>query len=188
MKPSLERLFQVGFHLCALLIVVTATLFIKATIANGEVASTSDSKYHFPNLSSGGSSPVGYDAEGMPARLDLHQHSGWAVRFASPHCHYSQQDEPTWRRLSSELNRRGVPIYIIVPTQTDAYPKDYTSTIGAVQLSYVDMEWLRRFRLTGTPTVLLFNREGGLVWSHRGLLHEKDASVALGSIAALGAQ
>jgi hypothetical protein len=49
----------------------------------------------------------------------------------------------------------------------------------APQVAFVSMEWVRQFRLTATPTVMLFNRAGALVWTQQGMLRPDSIDGAI---------
>ena len=76
----------------------------------------------------------------------------------------------------------GYRVIVVVPTARDEYPNNTETPIGAQQESYINMEWIKQFRLTMTPTLLIFDPHQGLIWSHQGMLEPSDQTAAIRAI------
>lgn len=112
-------------------------------------------------------------------QLNSHGYQGWAVRYSSNNCPFCKKDEALWNPLESGLREIGYRVFIIVPNTQDEFPPNSDELNGARQEVYVSLGWIKHFRLTVTPTLLLFNHRGELIWSHQGMLDPIDPSSAL---------
>lgn len=126
--------------------------------------------------------PGGYDSEGKRIEPHFNHGSGWVIRYASSECPYSRRDEELWNPLSAEFKKKGFRVLIVLPTFKDRYAKDAPEIDGDLQLAYVDPEWVGRYRLSVTPTLLVFDSVGRLTWFHQGMLSSVDVGEALGSV------
>jgi thioredoxin-related protein len=88
--------------------------------------------------------------------------------------------------LAEELKKMGYQIIIVVPAPENEYSNNSQIPQGAPQESYVDMEWVKQFRLTVTPTLLVFDHAKGLIWSHEGVLDNGDPSAVIRKIKSVG--
>lgn len=169
------------FSVLALLILLDGILLLYVrTVANASQDPNLLYRYtedHVPV-----SQPDGYTARDVKIDAAASKKSGWAVRYAARECKFCQRDEALWNRLASELQRMGYVITVVVPSGRDAYPDDRLTPKGAQQEVYVNLAWIEHFRLTVTPTVLVFDSERGLIWAHQGMLDQADPESALRAI------
>jgi hypothetical protein len=121
--------------------------------------------------------PDGFAADGEKAAAPKSP-SGWVVRYSAQSCKYCRKDENLWNPLQSELQRMGYQVFVVVPSARDEFSHQDASVLGTQQLTYVNMGWIKQFRLSETPTVLIFNNDG-LIWSHQGTLGASDPASAL---------
>lgn len=98
----------------------------------------------------------------------------WAVRYLSNKCGYCESDEHG-KRLAEQLRRSGIKVITLVPRAGE----EIADEPRAEQVTFVPMEWMRRFRLSVTPTFLVFDAGGSLLWQHEGKLAAGDAADAL---------
>ncbi len=136
--------------------------------------------YRFANESGPVAPPAGFTSKGVRASVETANATGWAIRYAALHCGYCRKDEPLWNPLKTDLQRLGYSVIVIVPHAEDEFPT--SSLLGASQEVYVDMEWIRHFRLESTPTLLIFDAKRGLIWSHEGTLNPADPARAITTI------
>ena len=45
-------------------------------------------------------------------------------------------------------------------------------------MAYVKMDWIKQFRLSSTPTVVIFDNKGRVLWQRRGMLKDVDYEAA----------
>jgi hypothetical protein len=129
--------------------------------------------------------PDGYTAKGEKINIVLHSQAGWAVRYAAKGCLYCRNDKQ-WGVLSNELQRRGYQVIVVTSSAREAYPEGDLVPRGAAQEAFVRMEWIKRFRLVGTPTLLIFGPDQRLIWSHQGMLSADDQQSAVRAIKGAG--
>jgi hypothetical protein len=122
--------------------------------------------------------PDGFTAKGVRVGIVPGRRAGWAVRYAANRCVYCRRDNTTWNRLAAELQRLGYQVIDVVPSAKDHYPND-AAPRGAPQEAYVSVKWIRRFRLTVTPTLLIFGPDQRLIWSRQGMLYPADPKSAV---------
>ena len=116
------------------------------------------------------------------AALDLAgQNAGLAVWYGSSRCAYCRKDEE-WRRLAVALQERGVNVVVLLPSVADSFSNDELLLRNARQVRYLNGEWLRRYPLSVTPTLLLFDSNRRLIWHRYGMLGPKDVKTALSVI------
>jgi hypothetical protein len=53
---------------------------------------------------------------------------------------------------------------------------------GSPQAVFVPMSWIKKFRLTFTPTFVVFGPSGRLLWTHQGTLAPDDMEAALEAV------
>ena len=178
MKQWRERATCTIYMVLAAIVVADVFLLAYAIVARH---SANMSQLYFRNpLQARASAPFdGYSAAGAKITFDSAPTRGWAVRYASQACPHCRADEQQWNELKSQLLEKGYRIYVIPPSAQDAYPNDASSISGATQLPYVNVEWIKQYRLTGTPTTLLFSGSGKMFWSHLGEISKSDRVSAL---------
>ena len=109
----------------------------------------------------------------------------FAIRYLSDKCGFCDADTEG-RRLEQELQRAGVSVAVLLPRVGDQLAAEKVPQ-GTPQLSFVSTEWIKRLRLTVTPTFLIVDAHGELIWHNEGTLSALDVDVAL-SRAAKGAK
>lgn len=124
---------------------------------------------------------VGYREDGKPVTYSGVE-PGLAVWYASRACPYCERDLE-WDRLSSKLQEQGVRIVILLPAAGLSFLPEKTRPRTTEQVAFVDGAWLRRYPLSVTPTLLLFDRHQRLVWHKWGSLTAEDTGAALNAIA-----
>lgn len=123
----------------------------------------------------------GYREDGAPINYAQSQ-VGFAIWYASRTCPYCKRDYQ-WDKLASQLQIDGVPIAILLPAAGFGFSYLETRPLGADQVAFVDAAWLKRYPLSVTPTLLIFDRKGQLIWYKWGVLTEEDRRNALAAVA-----
>jgi hypothetical protein len=153
-------------------------LFICATRSRRSVE-TSPVFFRNPEYSVANVPPAGYTISGVVVDSSTASARGWIVRYASQNCTVCRADEPRWRSLKLHLLRKGYRIYIILPQARDAYSKDAPELSDSTQIAYPRIGWIKLYYLTATPTTLLFDSDGKMIWNHFGQMTEDDERAAL---------
>lgn len=123
---------------------------------------------------------AGFGRGGTP--LDLGGGTGgFAVRYASSGCPFSRIDEQ-WNVLAPKLQERGLQVVVLLPNAQDEFSKDALVPKEAQQEAYVSIEWIKRYRLTLTPTLLIFDAHRRLIWHREGSLRPADTRAAIRAI------
>lgn len=125
--------------------------------------------------------PIGYGNDLKKIDLPYYQIKGWVVRYADKKCTYCRQDDAAWTPLAEKLRARGYIVFTIPRSAASAYAVDDSSVNASYQPVYVEADWIKKMRITYTPTVMMFDRQHGLEWSHQGILTPLDVSSALAS-------
>ena len=99
--------------------------------------------------------------------------SGWVVRYASSSCMYCKLDYE-WEYLFHLLKSSNYRTLLLLPRSDDQFEEDQIQSEGIRQLAYVKMDWIKQFRFTKTPTVVIFDSSGRVLWQHRGMLKDAD--------------
>jgi hypothetical protein len=165
----------------ALLTVIAATdvvLFAYVNVARYS-GMVSEAFFRDPSDMRANVPPSGYSAAGEKAPLPSLSESGWAVRYATPQCGYCRSDEAQWSMLKSKLIKKGYRIYEVPPDSVASYFDSAPELANETQISYVEVGWMKRYRFTATPTTLLFDGRGKLIWSHMGIMNKDDQKSAL---------
>jgi hypothetical protein len=126
--------------------------------------------------SAAGIRPRGYSDAGIEVAASSMSDKGWAVRYTSPGCKFCRADEPKWSALKSELVASGYQVYDLLPSSSKR------PTVGhndEMPIAFIDVGWMKQYRLTGTPTTLIFNRHGKIIWAHAGTMSDEDQKSAL---------
>lgn len=128
--------------------------------------------------------PDGFTPEGLKISQDESSvpASGWVVRYASKGCVYCMLDFE-WEWLVPQLEQRNYRSIVLLPKEEDRFDEDRIVPRTAQQMAFVKMDWLKQFRFTGTPTVIIFDNKGHVLWSHYGILKEADYKSAEKTIA-----
>jgi len=175
----IERL--IIFTVCVLAI-MDGVLYSRVRAGIDRFAQSSESIYRLREEHSAISPPDGFTVTGAREIPKWLPPSGWAVRYASNNCGYCKQDEARWTRMATELRRLNFQIVTVVPESRDAYPANAEALKQTDQIVFVDIGWLKNFRLDKTPTLLIFDPRHGLIWSHRGVLETEDQGSAMRTI------
>jgi len=119
--------------------------------------------------------PNGFTAAGTNVVLNksLPLPSGWVVRYVSKDCIYCELDFE-WERLALHLEKHNYRTILLLAKEAGQFEKDQIVPETAQQLVFIRMDWIKQFRLTETPTVIIFNNDGRVLWSHRGMLEHAD--------------
>jgi len=118
--------------------------------------------------------PDGFSPENT--KLSLNESSspaGWVVRYASNGCIYCKLDF-YWEHYASKLESLNYRIILLLPKEEDKFDDDRIISKTLQQLAFIKPEWIKQFRFTGTPTVVIFDNNGRVLWRHAGLLKEVD--------------
>jgi hypothetical protein len=127
--------------------------------------------------------PSGFRSDGT--RIDLSMaRKGWAVRYAGESCPFCAKDTQ-WNVLANRLQDMGIEPIVLLPSPQDEFRKTHLVPEGIPQEAYVDMEWVKHFRLTMTPTLLLFDNHQRLIWQRQGMLDPSDTSAAIKAVSAI---
>jgi hypothetical protein len=161
-----------------MLVVADVALFSYVAVARGS-SRLSASLFRDPPDAGSGFPPSGYSAAGNKVAPPAASENGWAIRYASPHCEHCRADEARWSGLKTQLIKKGYHIYEIPPTSADSYPANAPELAGETQISFVDVGWMKRYRPMSTPTILLFNGHGRVIWTHVGEMNQDDDKSAL---------
>jgi len=107
--------------------------------------------------------------------------SGWVVRYANQGCMYCKLDFE-WERLASELDRHNYRTILVLPLNENQYDEDNVIPKTAKQMAFVKTEWIKQFSFRGTPTVVIFDNNGRMIWHRNGMLTEIDYNSAIKAI------
>jgi len=156
---------------------VDVALFVYVTVARHLIPSTG-AFIRGETISEVGSPPSGYSDEGekIPAPKAGH---GWAVRYTTPECEFSRADRTPWSSLEGQLVARGYWIYEIAPRTGNLKVLRTSKETGKTHIAFVDVGWMKRYRLTATPTTVIFNERGKIVWTHVGTMGQDDQKSAV---------
>jgi hypothetical protein len=103
--------------------------------------------------------------------------SGWVVRYASKRCVYCLQDSE-WERLALQLERLNYRTIVLLPKEADQFDEGEIIHQTVRQMAFVNMDWIKQFRFTMTPTVVVFDNNGRVLWHRTGMLQEADYKLA----------
>jgi hypothetical protein len=160
-------------------LVVDLVLIGAVLMAKGELRSAR-AEYGRAGRESPGTPTAGFGLGGTPVEL-AGQKAGFAVWYASSRCPYCQKDDE-WRRLAVALQQRGLRVLVLLPSVADSFAADEPLLGDAQQVAYMNAEWLRRYPLSVTPTLLIFDREQRLIWHKYGMLKPADTRAALSAV------
>ena len=123
--------------------------------------------------------PHGFSAAGTEVSVSSSSDKGWAVRYATAGCRFCRADQPKWSALKTELVARGFHIYDIPPYLLNLPSGESAGQKDETAIAFIDIGWMKQYRLTGTPTTLIFDRHGKIIWAHAGTMDEQDQKSAL---------
>jgi len=123
--------------------------------------------------------PDGFTPEKTKITWDesLPHPSGWVVRYASSGCIFCKLDYE-WEYLASQLERLNYRTIILLPNLESQLDDVSIIPKNAQQMAFVKMDWIKQFRFTGTPTVIIFDSNGRVLWHLNGMLKESDYRAA----------
>ena len=182
MKAAAHHVHDVLIRAALLFTLVDGVMFAFVSWQGRHPSRALTDFYRLPASRLSDAPPNGYTSAGSKDVFDAKNDPGWVVRYAAVDCRYCREDEPLWHQLSTKLQRRGYKVIVMVPAARDAYPSNAEALDGATQEVFVSMSWITRFRLNGTPTLLIIERERGLIWAHDGMLDAEDSAAALKAI------
>jgi hypothetical protein len=104
-----------------------------------------------------------------------------AVRYTGSNCPASLTDGE-WQPLARALQERGVQISVLLPRTDLGFSESDLVPRGASQVAYVAAEWIKRYPVTLTPTLLIFDRDSRLIWHKEGALTRADARAAIRAV------
>jgi len=99
--------------------------------------------------------------------------SGWVVRYASRGCIYCNLDYE-WENLIPIFERYHYRTILLLPKESDQFDENQIQSIYIKQMAYAKVDWIKQFRFTGTPTVIIFDNNGRVLWHRSGMLKETD--------------
>ncbi|MFI5106648.1 MAG: hypothetical protein ACHP79_17130 [Terriglobales bacterium] len=100
------------------------------------------------------------------------------VRYASINCGYcAPKYSQAWNDLEKALTRRGCDAIIVSPYATDLPPGD--GATPEQRLAGVSLQFMKSTRFTSTPIMLLVDRDWRILWSHVGVLENRDYQQAM---------
>jgi len=85
--------------------------------------------------------------------------SGWVVRFVSSGCIYCKMDFE-WEKLVPLFERYNYRTILLLPRETDQFDEDQIFPETARKMAFVKMDWIKQFRFSGTPTIVVFDNKG----------------------------
>jgi hypothetical protein len=130
--------------------------------------------------------PGGFTSSGAKVQRDGPAKSRWVVRYTSRACHYCRADEALWNPLLKKLRSAGYDVYVVLPNSKVEFSAGDEAIAGANQVAFVDAGWVRRLRLSKTPTLMVFDAERGLIWMHEGTLGQNDPSAVWKAVRSTG--
>lgn len=168
--------------LLGVLIVTDTALMMCVRSLSGESQAAASAAFRRPGSGDGPTPrPDGFTTSGGSLNRVLNSRAGLVVRYAARTCGYCTRDTQ-WSRLAPQLVRSGYQVLVLLPTAGEAYAGNNVIPSGAPQAAFISMEWLKRFRLTMTPSLLIFSRTGQLIWSRQGMLSPGDPEAAMRAI------
>jgi len=175
-KRLLER--TVGL-LLAMAIAANALLIVRVLAARQEFRAVSASF----ERAAGGAARPDFTPFARTGRALAPERSGvgFAVRYASSRCPFSQND-PQWKLVATELQELGLKVIVLLPGPHDEFQEDQVIPRHAQQASYVNADWIRRYPLTMTPTLLIFDSRNQLIWHRQGVLSRAASHAAIQAV------
>jgi len=176
---SMKRCIGVAL---GMLIVLDSFLYLQAKTKLDHVAQDTTILYRSPDKTNTIGPPDGFNSSSIKVDITRKSNKGWVVRYAAKNCEFCRADEPRWNQMSADLQRLGYSVIFIVPQASEAYPDNSLALMGTREEVYVNLEWVKRFRLSMTPTLLIFAPDQKLLWFHQGALGPADPASAFRTI------
>lgn len=120
-----------------------------------------------------------YTTNGDHLNLGSKTGAGYVIRYASRHCGYCRRDAPAWKQAATQLAGKGFRIFTLVPSSREAYADHQVIPAGTPQIVDIGMEWVKRLSPMGTPTLLITDPDGLILWQHEGELSDQDLHAAI---------
>jgi len=99
--------------------------------------------------------------------------SGWVVRYVSNGCIYCKMDFE-WEKLLNLLDRYNYRTIFLLPREVDQFDENQIPSKSIQQIAFVKIDWIKQFRFTSTPTVIIFDNNGSVIWHRNGMLNGAD--------------
>jgi hypothetical protein len=97
------------------------------------------------------------------------------LRYASTSCSYCKQDRAFFNLLFRQLRQVGCTAVVLAPTREELEaPSD-----GEHRLEFTTAATARALPLTATPTTLLFDWAGRVIWLKQGAMDRDDVGRAI---------
>ena len=161
------------------LIVVDATRVAAIHVKRHELRSV---RAQYGSARDAGEAPVpeGFSPSASPVVAPA-ANRPFAVWYGSDKCPFSKKDEQ-WGRVAATLQQKGVEVFVLLPDAAQAFPAESVKPAAAQQLAFVNGEWLKRYPVTITPSLLVFDADRKLIWHRWGMLRPEDASAAIRAV------
>lgn len=179
MIKRIGKLLQRIVPVILIWIVVLDLVLIGAVLVSKRELGSAMAEYGRATGNAARPTPAGFLLDGRPLEFITHK-AGYAIWYAAKQCPYCQKDEE-FRRLAVSLDQRGLRVLVVLPDAGDAFATD-SLPANATQVAYMNPEWLRRYPLSVTPTLLLFDGGHRLVWRRYGMLRPVDTAEALRAV------
>jgi len=154
----------------ALLIIMTANIFmlIQIRILMNTTAILREIKesYILPDGFTPSGTKITWNESSTPP-------SGWVVRYASNGCIYCKLDHE-WERLAYQLEQENFRIITLLPNEMNQFDDAQIIPKTARQMVFIKMDWAKQFRFIGTPSVIIFDNNGHVLWHRTGMLNDVD--------------
>lgn len=163
-----------------LVIIMASDIALLVYVWNGtQPSKLSEWLFRDPADTTSNCPPSGYSATGERVATPARAKHGWVIRYATPRCEHCRSDEVRWSSLKAHLIKYGYQIYAIPPSATESYPANAPELADEAQISFVEPEWMKRYLFLATPTTVLFNSHGKVIWSHVGEMNQAELKSAL---------
>lgn len=96
------------------------------------------------------------------------------ILYASYGCDYCRKDM-AWKQLYSRVVASGYQIMVLLPSERAKFPEDYYVPGAVDQITYINIDWVKRHTLYLTPTYLFFAKNR-LVYFREGIFTSRAAS------------
>lgn len=125
--------------------------------------------------------PSGYFASGLNG-AGLGGRGCLIIRYVSRGCIYCADSKQAWDSLAGTLGRLGCLPVGVVPRAALSLAPSVFGVAGESQLAWLTMDWVEGWRPTETPTTLVVDGAGRVLWSRVGELRPDDAAAAAAAV------
>lgn len=173
MSPRLTKLFQAA---AVVLAVADVGSFIGVVRAAQASLPPTSIPLRDPGLVT---PPEGYAVGGK--RFAVPSPGGcWVVRYEMSNCEYcSDASTSPWGRFAAAVGALHCPVFVIPPYPGDAVPPATMIPSNAKEEVLVGMEFAKHYRLSVTPTTMVFAAPGKLLWGWQGRVPPRGFGVPL---------